>query len=54
MEGFTKEVLMTWKVLVEEGGRCIAPRAGKKGIRRPVGSNMCCKICDLVLAIYRC
>lgn len=31
MEGFTKEVLTMWKVLVVEGGRCIAPKAGKKG-----------------------
>lgn len=35
MEGFTKEVLMMWKVLVVEGGRCIVPRAGKKGIKQP-------------------
>lgn len=33
MEGFTKEVLMMWKVLVVEGGRCIAPKVGKRGIR---------------------
>lgn len=32
MEGFTKEVLMMWKVLVVEGGKCTAPKAGKKGI----------------------
>lgn len=32
MEGFTKEVSMMWKVLVVEGGRCTAPKAGKKGI----------------------
>lgn len=31
MEAFTKEVLMMWKVLVVEGGRCIALKAGKKG-----------------------
>lgn len=31
-EGFTKEVLMMWKGLAVEGGRCIAPRAGRKGI----------------------
>lgn len=39
MEGFTKEVLMTWKVLVVEGGRCIVPRAGKKGIDPGVKSH---------------
>lgn len=33
MEGFTKEVLMMWKVLVVEGERCTVPRAGKKGLR---------------------
>lgn len=33
MEGFTKEVLMMWKVLVVEGEKCIALKAGKKGIR---------------------
>lgn len=31
MEGFTKEVLMMWKVLVVVGERCIAPKAGRKG-----------------------
>lgn len=30
-EGFTKEVLMMWKVLAVGAGRCIAPRAGRKG-----------------------
>lgn len=53
MEGFTKEVLMMWKVLAVEGGRCIAPRAGKKGIKRPIWSKICFKICDLVLTIDR-
>lgn len=33
MVGFTKEVLMMSKVLDVEGGRCIAPRAGKKGMK---------------------
>lgn len=32
MEGFTKEVLMMWKVLVVEGGKCTVPKVGKKGI----------------------
>lgn len=32
MEGFTKEVLTTWKVLVVEGGKFTALKAGKKGI----------------------
>ena len=36
MEGFTKEVLMMWKVLVVEGGKCIARRVGKKGIKRSI------------------
>lgn len=36
MEGFTKEVLMMWKVLVVERGRCIAPKAGKKGMKMPI------------------
>ncbi|MEQ2259913.1 hypothetical protein XENORESO_019064 [Xenotaenia resolanae] len=30
MEGFTKEVLTTWKVLVVEGGKFIALKAGRK------------------------
>lgn len=48
MEGFTKEVLMMWKVLVVEGGRCIAPKAGKKGIKMPiVVSNFVVKIWHL-------
>lgn len=43
MEGFTKEVLTMWKVLVAEGGRCIAPKAGKKGIKIPIcGVKFCC------------
>lgn len=32
-EGFTKEALMMWKVLVVEGERCTVPRAGKKGLK---------------------
>lgn len=31
-EGFTKEVLMMWKVLVVEEEKCTVPKAGKKGI----------------------
>lgn len=34
MGGFTKEVLMTWKVLVVEGERCTVPKAGKKGLNK--------------------
>lgn len=34
MEGFTKEVLMMWKVSVVEGERCTVPRAGKKGLKK--------------------
>lgn len=30
-EDFTKEVLMMWKVLVVEGEKCIALKAGRKG-----------------------
>ena len=32
MEGFTKEVLMTWReALAAEAGRCTAPKAGRRG-----------------------
>ena len=41
MEGFTKEVLMMWTVLVAERGRCIAPRAGRRGMKRPVSLQKC-------------
>lgn len=48
MEGFTKEVLMMWKVLVVGGERCTVPKAGKKGLNKKlkvaVLTWICCAI----------
>lgn len=48
MEGFTKEVLMMWKVLVVEGERCTVPRAGKKGLKKKKNKKKFIKVMSTI------
>ena len=51
MEGFTKEVLMMWKVLVVEGERCTVPRAGKKGLKKKKNKKKFIKVMSTIWPI---